>query len=186
MMPDQHQIRRSLESATSAAVVLASVAVLAIFAWNYFTPAPAPRVLPGLQKGDFLDALATYSYSDSPRTLILALTTDCNSCRESLPFYQRFSEAAGKKDGAVRVVAVFPNSTNEVEQYLRQNQSDLKTISRANLSALNVLATPTLILVDGRGQILDFWIGKLAAEDEQRVINALTNREAEASDLFER
>jgi hypothetical protein len=43
-------------------------------------------------------------------------------------------------------------------------------------SILNVTGTPTLILADSSGRVLDFWVGKLSREEEQQVIAAVERK----------
>lgn len=183
-MTDQEKIKSYLESATNIAVLLASVAVLLVCAQNNFTVDSTPPLIKGLQKGDILSPLPTYNYGDSSRTLIVALNIDCGYCSDSIPFYKRLIEAAQTNSKATKIIAVFQNSTNKVEQYLQERQFNVKTISNANLNAFNVSATPTMILVDSQGRILDFWIGKLSTENEELVIKAINNSETVISAPF--
>lgn len=68
------------------------------------------------------------------------------------------------------MVAVFPNSKVEVEQYEQQHQLQIEAVPASTFAALNVEGTPTLILVDASGRVLDFWIGKLSKDEEQQLI----------------
>lgn len=47
--------------------------------------------------------------------------------------------------------------------------------------ALNLVATPTVILVDNSGKILDFWIGKPSKEVEQQILKAINANQHIAS-----
>jgi len=183
-MMDRQKIKSYLESATNIAVLLASVAVLLVCTLNYFTVDSTPLLIEGLQKGKNLSPLPTYNYGDSPRTLIVALNTDCGYCGDSIPFYKRLIEAAQTNNKATKIVAVFQNSSNKVERYLQEKQFNANTISDANLNAFNVTATPTMILVDSKGIILDFWIGKLSKEDEEQVLKIINNTETAISTPF--
>jgi hypothetical protein len=68
------------------------------------------------------------------------------------------------------MIAVFPNSKTDVEQYVRQNDLQIEAVPESTLGELNVAATPTVILVDASGRVLDFWIGKLSPNEEQQLI----------------
>lgn len=70
------------------------------------------------------------------------------------------------------IIAVFPNAESDVRQYAQQNQLQLETIAGADLKALNVRGTPTMILVDKNGKVLDFWVGKLSEDEKRQVTNA--------------
>jgi hypothetical protein len=60
-----------------------------------------------------------------------------------------------------------------VEQYKERNQLDVESVAALNYNALNVNGTPTLILVDSTGRVLEFWVGKLSQEEERQVMEAV-------------
>lgn len=57
--------------------------------------------------------------------------------------------------------------------YLKRLGVSVDEIRQASLDSIGVNGTPTLILVDNRGAVVDFWIGKLAGPTEQKVIDRL-------------
>lgn len=174
-MTNQQKIKSHLESATNFAVLLVSVVVLLTCARIYLTPDSTPQLQKGLQKGNILPSLPVYSYGDSSRTLIIALNTDCGYCSQSIPFYKKLLSSNSK---TTRIVAVFINPADKVKQYLRQQQFDINTFPPGtNFNEINVTATPTLILVDDKGAILNFWVGKLSEDDEGQVIRLIGNTE---------
>jgi hypothetical protein len=99
------------------------------------------------------------------------MSTQCIYCSESIPFYQQII-AAQRANVSLRTAAIFPNTTDEVAQYAQQKQLNTQFIAGIDLSSINVSGTPTLILVDRNGKILNFWVGRLSEKGEQEVINA--------------
>ena len=108
--------------------------------------------------------------------MVLSLSTKCGYCQDSLPFYKRLIEEHRKSADSPSLVALFPNSEMEVNEYKRQNQLDVKSVANVNPSSLNLKGTPTLILVDAEGKVSDVWVGKLSTNDEQQVISRLQHR----------
>lgn len=98
------------------------------------------------------------------------MSATCHYCKESLPFYKQLADAQQQSGRATHIVAIFPNSENDIKQYVQENQLHLETIAGVNFKALNISSTPTMLLVDRDGKILDFWVGKLSKNDEQQVI----------------
>lgn len=168
---DHFKVRNRLEVATNVAVLLVALAVLSTFAINYFKQ--GPRVQHGLQSGSTLPALPNLSYTSSPRTLLIAMNTKCHYCNESVPFYKRLTTMSNATVTNTRIVAVFPNPDREVKDYVRQKQLTPETIGTMNLSAINVEGTPSIILVDSNGRIINFWIGKLSEAGAQQVLEAV-------------
>ncbi len=53
-------------------------------------------------------------------------------------------------------------------------------LAAIDLNGLKVSATPTLILVDSTGKVLDFWVGKLSEENQQGVMKSIGSCRLEA------
>lgn len=172
---EKSKAKSYLEVATNVAVLLAAIAVLASIAAIYFRPAPALQLQTGLQKGETLAAVPGFNFSESDQSLLLIMSTRCVYCDESAPFYRQLAGAQLRGDRSVRLVAVLPNSEEEVRQYMQQRQLQIAAIPAVNLRTLKVAGTPTLILVDGSGRVLDFWVGKLSLDAEQQVLKIISS-----------
>lgn len=172
-MKGQAKIQKYVENATNVAILVASLLVIYVCAWGYFRGGTEPRILSGLQKGSVLASPPEVSYGQSSQTLLIAMNTDCGSCQDSGPFYKQLAQEQSAHTGGARVIAVFPNSEDEVKEFVRQNELDLATISSADFGSLKIAGTPTIVLVDNSGKIRDFWLGKLSKDEEQQVIRAI-------------
>jgi thioredoxin-related protein len=168
---------KSIEVSSNLAVLLVAMVLLgAVVSTRWLARPGKANFENGLQKGQVLAQLPSIDYSAAPQTVVLAISTNCSYCKESLPFYKRLlgeQQSAGQR---TRMVAVFPNPKPEVEQYKEQNQLYLESVPALNYSTLNVTGTPTLILVDSTGRVLDFWVGKLSKDEEQQVIEAVVHK----------
>jgi hypothetical protein len=106
----------------------------------------------------------------APKSLLLAISTKCHFCSESSGFYRRLASAAGDD---IQIVAVFPQSVSEGKVYLEGLAVPITEVRQADLSQLGVEGTPTLILTDNRGAVIDSWFGKLNKDDENAVLSHL-------------
>ena len=140
-MPES-KVKTYLEIATNIAVLAVSTLVLGLFAWSYLAQKTAPQIQDGLQKGKALPRLSGVDYSNSPRTLIMALSTRCGYCKESLPFYKQLVVAEHENNKTTRLLAMFPDTKDAVDQYISQNQFKVDTISEVDFRALNIAGTP--------------------------------------------
>lgn len=172
---ERRKFKHTLEIVTNIAVLAVAILIIWTFIGSYFTRRSLPPLQSGLQKGMPFTQLPGISYSDSPQTLIVAMNTQCHYCKESIPFYRRLAEQQAHGNKATRIVAVFPNSQEEVDQYLKENQLNLATVTAVDLSKLSLSGTPTMILVDSDGKIRDFWAGRLPDETEKQIVNALAD-----------
>ena len=110
-------------------------------------------------------------WSRQPRTLILALRSDCRFCNESAPFYQRLLTEAKTKN--VKVITVFPTAVEESTAYLDKLGVQGVEVRRLPLTNLQAGATPTLILANDKGEVTNYWVGRLPPDKEDEVINKL-------------
>jgi hypothetical protein len=171
------KIKPHLETASTIAVMIAALVVSGVFLLSYLKPKtkPMPTLKAGFEKGQRLPPIPGISYGDAPKTLVIALNTNCRFCSESVPFYNRLAEAQRSNKTPVRILTVFPNSEHEVQQYTQEHQFALTSKSAVSLQSLNIDATPTMILLDRNGTIVDFWVGKLSESAEEQVVKLFTS-----------
>jgi len=110
-------------------------------------------------------------WSKSSKNLVLLLQTTCHYCNESLPFYKELERIA--KEKSIRVIAVFPQSIEEGTEHLRKNGINNIEIQWSDFRNLHITGTPTLILVDDKSEVKNYWSGKLSPDQEKKVIESL-------------
>src|SRR5215813_4958926 len=100
------KIKGYLEVASSVGVLLVSIVILVNYAasfWNRTsTSQPIPQAKSGLSRGRELPKIARLNYADSPKTILIAMNTQCHFCKDSLPFYKKLVEAKQQTGSAVR------------------------------------------------------------------------------------
>jgi thiol-disulfide isomerase/thioredoxin len=107
-------------------------------------------------------------WEQNGQTLLLVLSTTCHFCSESAPFYQQLMKERG---GHVRIVAVLPQSTGDGEDYLKRLGVSVDEVRQVPLNSINVRGTPTLLLVNNEGVVVNEWIGRLPTEQEAEVLS---------------
>ncbi len=122
----------------------------------------------GIKAGTKL-SLGDIDWSKSDKNLVLVLSTTCRYCTESTPFYQKLAQQKNGRDD-LRLIAVMPQTINEVQLYLSEHKISVDEIRQASLNTINVEGTPTLIEVDKTGAVIQSWVGKLPLEKESEVI----------------
>ena len=111
-------------------------------------------------------------WAKNGQTLLVVLQRGCHFCDESTPFYQRLTKEFATKPKP-QLVAVMSDSPDEIKKYLEDKKVDLSEIRQISPGSLGVAGTPTLLLVDSKGVVLNEWRGKLASQQEQAVIAQL-------------
>lgn len=167
-------IHKKIQTASNIAIIVVALMLGGVLVNNYFySPSPKP-VIAGdntIKAGTKLE-LPDANWNKSDKTLVMAVSTKCHFCTESIPFYKRIAEKkAGNKN--VRLIAVTPQTTDEAKQYLDEHKLSVDEMKQSSLDKIQVGGTPTLILVDRKGAVIESWRGKLPPEKEAEVIKRL-------------
>ena len=163
--------RRGLEIALNCAVLIASLALILGVVYGYVVSSRSPQSsLAVLPKGAKLK-ISGVEWSDSQRTIVLALSTHCHFCTASGDFYKRLQEVARAR--GVPIVAVLPQPTDEARSYLENLGVPIAVVKQAPLVSLSVSATPTLMMVNSEGVVTESWTGQLSPKFEKEVISKL-------------
>ncbi|HEX8282260.1 MAG TPA: hypothetical protein VF588_02855 [Pyrinomonadaceae bacterium] len=172
-------ISKKIEVAANVAILVVALLLGVVLVKRYLLPSPPPvpqSEEQRLKPGDKL-ALADVDWGRSKKTLVMVLSTNCHFCTESAPFYQRLArEKSGRDD--VRLLAVLPQSVEESRKYLDTNGVSVTEVRQAQPGAVGVRGTPTLIIVNSSGAVVDSWVGKLPRDKEDEVLKRLMAAEA--------
>src|SRR6185295_6194387 len=125
-----------LEIVTNTAVLVVAIALLAALISARFESRVKPTFDRGLHSGQVVPTLPGIDYRAADRTLLISLNTNCGYCQKSLPFYKRLVEEQQKSTHNIAVVAVFPNSESDVQEYQARNHLDLKFVADVNARSM--------------------------------------------------
>lgn len=163
-------IVKKLEVAANCCIILVAIVVVGVLVKKYLLTTPAvtdPEVSVGTRI-----TLAGVNWGENGQTLVVVSQTGCHFCSESAPFYQRLVQEA-KTRGNVRLVFVLPQPVAEGQKYLNDLGLFVSDIVQAPLKSIQVRGTPTLLLVNNKGVVMDLWLGKLPPEKEAEVLGKL-------------
>lgn len=168
------KLNQKAEFAANILIIVAAVLLIGVVVQKYFFSGAAvnPKARAQPVVGSKLN-LSDVNFSSQPKTLVLVLQAGCRFCSESASFYKRIIENARNKN--VNLVAVLPTGIEESKTYLNELGLNNLEVKRSPLDNIQVSGTPTLILTDDKGEITDFWVGKLPLDKETEVINKLNS-----------
>lgn len=163
-------LSKKVEFAANVAIVVVAVLFIGVLVHKYFFASDGSAPPKEIAKGTKITVPET-DFQANGKTLLLVLQKGCKYCTESMPFYKTLLQQAPQK--GVKIVAVLPNPPEESTAYLSENGLTLPEIRQTSLNSVNVRGTPTLILVNEKGEVSNSWVGKLPAEKEKEVIDQL-------------
>lgn len=114
-------------------------------------------------------SLPNTDWAKNQRTLIMAVSETCHFCSESAEFYKRLVQENTKKN-SFRIIAVLPQDVDRGKAYLNKLGVLIDDIRQVQFNTISVKATPTLIMVDVNGNVIESWVGKLSSDKEAEVL----------------
>ena len=167
------RLKSILDVTTNIVVILFAVIAIGVLVRNYFAPQSVKNSA-AITKGSIFPEIAGVDYKQTPRTLILALNVDCRYCTRSVPFYNSLADARQENAGQVNIIAAFINKDPAlVKSYADEKQLSVQAIAGIDFDKLGIHSTPTLVLIDSAGKVLDSWTGELKPDGEREVFTAL-------------
>jgi thioredoxin-related protein len=175
MTPRTEKLVKELSLAASVTLTVALVASALVVLWPRVTHAlgiKPKRPAAAYRAGDRVDVPADW-YRSSPRTLVLFARASCGACEKARPFLKDLTERLSGKSAIV--VAGGVETKDEDAAFARSlgvTDSSIKTTP----SGLRVRVTPTLVLVDDRGTILESWEGIGPPDKQKAIVEAIEKR----------
>jgi hypothetical protein len=155
----QARLRQALESAANLAAVGICVALLVPVAHRYLLPVFDHDPKTGLQVGVVFPKLPGVSYGEHRLTLALFVRTHCLACEESMPDYEMLRQVVQDGKGAFLVCGIV---VGESINAITEAGFHLPVIQVKDFRTYNVSGTPTIVLIDPNGRVIDFWVGRLS------------------------
>ncbi|HEX8369579.1 MAG TPA: redoxin family protein [Pyrinomonadaceae bacterium] len=114
------------------------------------------------------------NWKENKKTLVLYISTTCRYCNESSPFYKLLAEKYSS-DKNIKLIAVLPQPVDESKEHLKDLGINIGEVYNSQLKSIGVIATPTLLLVNDSGVVLEYWRGKLTSQRESEVLSKLSS-----------
>ena len=176
------QKKSTLDTVANIAIILVCAIAAAVLVRNQFFPPRAPGAPPQAEKGETYAQLKGVVPAGSSRALVVAVQPGCHFCNESMPFYKHLLDQRNSQASKVKFVAVVPANdkpedakklVDDEQQKFASAGAQPDSMANVDFNAIKVPGTPTLMLVDNNGKILNVWVGKLDPSVEKEVLKTL-------------
>jgi thioredoxin-related protein len=170
--------KSTLDTIANIAIILVCIVAATILIRNNFFP-PAPQRPPGappeVAKGETLAALREVIPQGTDKALVVAVSPTCHFCNDSMPFYKQLLDKRNESKSPIKVIAAVPGAeAKEAEaKHFADNGIQPDALVHVDFAKIKVPGTPTLLLVDNQGKVLDVWVGKLNESGEREVLARL-------------
>jgi thioredoxin-related protein len=167
--------KSALDTAANIAIILVcAIAAVVLVRNQFFQPRP-PNPPEAAKAGEQFAALKQAMPEGANRALVVAVSPTCHFCNDSLPFYKRLVDERNQKGSAVKFLAAVPTEDAKAPESEKFTNAGVKpdNVVHIDFSSIKVPGTPTLMLVDNNGKVLNVWVGKLDDGGEKEVLKVL-------------
>jgi thioredoxin-related protein len=166
----QSKFSQKIELLANIAIIIVAILLGYFLTQKFFFQQSSKQPPTEITKGTKI-SLLDVDWQANQKTMLLVLQKGCHFCTESMPFYKMLVEKS--KERGIKLVAVLPNSREESIQYLKENGVEIQEVKQAQIESINVHGTPTLIMTDEKGEVVNYWMGKLTSQKEGEVFEKL-------------
>ncbi len=161
--------------ANVAIIIVCAIAAFILIRNNFFNKPQAGQRPPEAVVGEKLDALRKVVPAGTDRALVVAVAPTCHFCTESMPFYKRLLEERDQKGSKTKVIAAVPREEARAEEQRTMDSAGVKPDAMVvvDFQNIKVPGTPTILLVDNEGKVLDVWVGKQDSSGEDEILKTL-------------
>ncbi|HEX8565571.1 MAG TPA: thioredoxin-like domain-containing protein [Pyrinomonadaceae bacterium] len=164
-------LTKKLEIFANIAIVIVAVLLTVMIVQRIFFTNPPTTSKPESPSVGTELPLHDIDWSAQPKTVLLVLQKECRYCTQSAPFYQQLIQKV--KSQNLKLIAVLPGNKDESEKYLNEIGLSGLDVYQSQLSSLKIKGTPTVLIINNKGEVSNVWIGKLSSDKEVEVINQL-------------
>ena len=161
---------KRLELLVNITVIVLGAAVLFFLVKTYRATRNSSAAVQEPRAGDQLPAIPGIDWKANDRTLVIALKKGCHYCEDSMPFYRQLAQLGEQNALKANLVAVFPDSSADVDAIAKTEKLSLRTVSNIPLDTLKIPGTPTIFLADRSGKIIQ---GVLSDQQQQQLLALL-------------
>ncbi|HEU0123835.1 MAG TPA: hypothetical protein VFQ91_25105 [Bryobacteraceae bacterium] len=112
---------------------------------------------------------------DGDEAIGIFLSPECRFCTESAPTYKKFLAAA--QNGKMRVVGIFQEPESAARAYTGGLGYELhRYVSPDSVGMTERVPTPTMVLVNRKGEVKRMWIGRPTPAVEKEVLDIVAGQ----------
>lgn len=167
--------KSSLDTIANIAIILVCAIAAFVLIRNQFFPPRPPGAPEEAKKGEQFAQIKDVLPAGTSKALVVAVQPGCHFCNDSMPFYKRLLDERNQKNSPVKFIAAVPAEEAKAEetQKFAAVGAQPDHMVKIDFSSIKVPGTPTLLLVDNQGKVLDVWVGKLDSDKEKEVLEVL-------------
>ena len=168
-------VRRSIETLAHVVFIVSCVGMTAIVVQKHVSPSEAMRAQEGVpfRPGQTVQSIPEASFDSADQSIVLFVKSTCQPCSDSMPFFKRISQAR-RIAPRMQIIAASSDLPEITDAYLQANEIRVDRIVQINPEEYLLQATPSIVIVDGRGVAVTSWSGALSRSQESSLLRKLS------------
>lgn len=164
-------MKLAISTVADAAFVVGAMLLGIVALRHAWLPRPNAAVASPIAVGTAAPPLPGIAYSNAGLTVIVAVSTRCRFCTDSMPFYRRLQAEVRAGDRRAQFVAMAVEDVDIIRQYLERHVVTPDAVVSGRDAGFDLRGTPTLILVDHSGRVVDSLQGLLTDDQQSGVVD---------------
>ena len=107
-------------------------------------------------------------------TLVLALKSDCQYCKKSLPLYRKMFNLSAEPDSHFSIYIFTEEDPPRIQEFLKHNGLENVPVFRVRFQEIGVLGTPTILVAGANRVVRKEFIGVLSTQDGDALLQDLS------------
>lgn len=108
----------------------------------------------------------------APFSVLLQLSSTCDFCNESIPFYKQLMAARQAQAVRVPVIVVSGDAVAVMRKHLEDEQLMVDKVLHSRLESLGMV-TPTIYIVDSKGFVKRVFVGELDSSGQKELLSII-------------
>lgn len=159
----QEGMAMRLETITNVGLLIASIVVTGAVV-HRFVAGPQP-VAELYENGEAITPPPSVAVASTDSTAFLFLSSKCQYCTESMPFYSQLSD--GRRVGRYQLVVLGHEPSTDLRKYLDEYGVAVDHIESVKPGQYRFRGTPSLLVVDRKGKVRGHWNGALRGRESE-------------------
>ena len=106
----------------------------------------------------------------APVSVLLQISSTCDFCNESMPFYKQLMAVREAQASKVPVIVVSRDAVAVMRKHLEGQQVNVDKVLHSRMDSLGTL-TPTIYVVDSKGVVKRAFVGELDSTGEKELLS---------------
>jgi hypothetical protein len=111
-------------------------------------------------------------WQTAPISVLLQISSTCDFCNESMPFYKKIMETQQAQASKVPVIVVSRDAVAVMRKHLENQQVIVDKVLHSRLESLGTV-TPTIYIVDSQGLVKRVFVGELDSSGEKELLSII-------------